>query len=113
MATYIFGTLFFFSFFSSLTLCSTQTGFLRSIEYQVYQKRCSEIAFMLENGINSDLSLGNDRFTGMGGQLWPITPTTSLLDDLKLTKKLNDNSIEYTLDLVCDVFTFLFYVVYH
>ena len=36
------------------------------------------------------------------------TPTTSLLDDLKLTKKLNDNSIEYTLDLVCLCFDFPF-----
>ena len=49
-----------------------KTGFLRSVEYQVYQKRCSEISFMLENGINSALSLGNGRFTGMGGQIWPM-----------------------------------------
>ena len=77
-------------------------GFLKSMEFKIYQKRCREVTELLETntGIGGS-SIGEGfRFTGMGGAVWPIVPTTSVLDDVNHVKELEQGSIVYTLDLV-------------
>jgi hypothetical protein len=76
-------------------------GFLNSYEYEIYQKRCNEVSEMLNSNVVTSISMSNNlRFTGMGGVVWPIIPTTSLLDEKDKMRSLQDGSIVYTLDLV-------------
>ena len=75
-------------------------NFLLSQEFRVYKKRCGEAEELLRKGTASTLMLssGASSFVGLGGNEWPILPTTSLLDDKELSQQLVQGKLPMSLD---------------